>query len=292
MTLFCEISYEGAVVRAEGGSPGARDALHVTSDGIEGWHSTPEPKWSLTERQSGDGAHAVPGDRILYAARAVAVHMAAVAGSRAAVLSLVSLVKRAAGKPVRLRVVDGSSDTWAEGLASIEVSPSWSEGSALVDLSLDCPDPRRYGAESRVQLFPLGSGGQAGLSYGPAAAGLDYPLSYGASASDGRNSAALANAGTAPAWPVVEVSGTFGSGVRLDLSGPSGTSSVEWSGYVGAEPLVLDFLSRTASIGGLDVSRGLTSRGFAPVPPGGSLGVSLQGSGSGWATCTVRDTYI
>jgi len=45
-------------------------------------------------------------------------------------------------------------------------------------------------------------------------------------------------------------------------------------------------------MGGVDVSRLLTRRGFPSIPAMGSLSVQLMSPGSGWATVSVRDTYL
>ena len=68
--------------------------------------------------------------------------------------------------------------------------------------------------------------------------------------------------------------------------------SLDYAQAVGNVPLVLDSRSRTASIGGLDVSRNLRQRGFPTVQPGGSLAVNLQSIGNGYVSVECHDTYM
>lgn len=264
------------------------------SSGLVGWYGTPDAKVSLTERQTSDGAHEVPDDQVLYAARTVTVGVVAFGDGRAQILAQQALLSSLAGRMVRVRVVDATSDTYVFGY----VTCKWDgERNYLLPyqqgtLAIVCPDPRRLAtAGATATIVPNAPGKGTGLSYGPSPLGLSYPLSYGA-VGGGGNVATLANGGSATAWPTVSVIGPFASGFRLDLSGPWGASSVEYSAPVQAVPVVLDFRERTATCAGLDRSRHLTARGFRGVAPGSSMTVSLQAEGSGWASCEVRDTYI
>lgn len=57
-------------------------------------------------------------------------------------------------------------------------------------------------------------------------------------------------------------------------------------------PLVLDSLTRTATVLGVDVTRALTARDFPTVPAQGSATIAANADGTGTATITIRDTYI
>ena len=139
--LYAELSCGGSTVRLDG-LVGGR-GLHVTSEGIEGWWSTPDPKWSLTERQSADGAHWVAEGMALYAARTVTVHAVAIGADRDDAKELLDSVLAMAHGRVRLRVVDSSEDTFCDGLLSVRAGAEWHPAAILADLTVTCPDPRR-----------------------------------------------------------------------------------------------------------------------------------------------------
>lgn len=291
--LYAELSCGGRTLRL--GGRDASSGLMVTSDGIEGWWSTPDPKWSLTERQGADGAHAVSEDFVLYSARTVTLHLAAVGADRAATLALVTSLLGMAHRLVRLRVVDAGEDTYAEGLLSVESDAGRSERVALMTATLVCPDPRRLATEpSDAWLLPAQAhGGGVGLSYGASGAGLRYPLDYGAGATDSRSSATVRNAGSAPAHPVVTLTGPLDAGATVTVSAGGSTASVTIGRAVaGGTSVTVDFRTRTASQGRLDVTRQVTATGWAPVPAGGEAACTLQATGTGSALVRVRDTYI
>ena len=266
--------------------------LYITANGVEGWDTLPDAKVELHERGQGDGAHDVPETDILYSARTVTVHYEAVGYSRADLLSLMRRINTAAHRSCRLRMVDGDEDTYCEGyVAQMGRNSRWNP---LLenDLTLHfvCPRPERLSWDARrFQLVPAWDAG-LGLSYGSGDAGLAYPLSYGRSAVAARNVCTLVNNGSSRAYPVFTVQGPWPDGVQLTFPGLD--MSLDYSQAVGGVPLVLDSRSRTASIGGLDVSRNLRQRGFPTVPPGGSVAVNLQSVGDGHVTVECRDTYM
>ena len=281
------LSWDGGGVEIRGDRPSER-GLYVTGDGIEGWDSAPDAKVTMTEMQTGDGAHAVRGQDVLYAARTVTVHFGARGRSRDDVVSLLRSISAACHRIVRLRVRDGGEDTWCEGYAQPSVDAEWRDDHAAGTLTVVCPDPRRYStAARRAVLMPTASS-PGGLSYGADGAGLVYGLSYGETPETLQGVATLANAGTSPAYPIITLNGPIEGGARVDWDG----GSVGYSEPVGGVPVTLDSLTRTASVGGLDVSRHLTSRGFPSVPAGGSITLSAQMVGTGWADVEWRDTYI
>ena len=285
--LFVEVSFGDETVRLGGSAPSS-DGLAVSSDGVEGWHGTPDAKVSMTEMQTGAGAHAVPESLVLYAARTVSVGFAAVGETRDEALSAVSRLLAAAHRTVRLRVAEASYDTYASGYAQVSVDAGRAGRVLTGTLTVVCADPRRYSTSPhRTQLSPSGRAA-GGLDFGPQRRGLAFPLSFGKGVGGLQNVATLHNAGTSPAYPAITVTGPVDAGLRLDWGG----GSVAYGDAVRGVPLVLDCLTRTASVGGLDTSRNLASRGFPCVPAGGSVTLSAQMTGDGWATVEWRDTYI
>lgn len=281
------ISWGGHEVLLRGHFPGDM-GLFVSGDGIEGWDSSPDAKVDMTEMQTGDGAHAVAERDVLYSARTVTVNFHAHGSCRDEVVSLLRSLSAACHHLVTLRVTDASDDTFCVGYVQPAVEAEWWGEWATGSVTVVCPDPRRLSVEvHRAQMFPT-SATQGGLSYGPSGAGLVYPHNYGDFTGTLQNVATLVNAGTSDAYPVITVTGPVDGGLRIDWGG----GSVAYSAAVAGVPLVLDSLTRTASVGGLDTSRHLTSRGFPVVPAGGSVTLSAQMRGRGWATVEWHDTYI
>ena len=292
MAYFAELSASGLEpVRFEGS--GDLDCLCIAKGGIEGWWSTPTAKVNVIARGQGDGGHDVSEDDISYASRIVTLHWNANASSRDMLTDLTNSVRRLVHRQVRMRVVDEDSDTYCSGgYLTLTQQPDYRRGSvADSTLTIVFERPERLStAAQRCQLLPSIESDRVGLSYGPAARGLAYPLSYGMAAVDARNVCTLMNNGSSRAYPVFTVQGPWPDGVQLTFPGLD--MSLDYAQAVGSVPLVLDSRSRTASIGGLDVSRNLRQRGFPTVPPGGSTAVNLQSVGDGYVTVECRDTYM
>lgn len=292
MACFVELSASGMEpVRFEG--LGDLDCLCIAKGGIEGWWSTPTAKVSVIARGQGDGGHDVSEDDISYASRTVTLHWNANASGRGALTVLIDRVRRLAHRLVTMRVVDGMEDTYcADGYLTLAQQPDYRAGSiadSTITIVFERPE-RLSTTAQRCQLLPSIESDRVGLSYGSAARGLAYPLSYGMAAVDARNVCTLVNNGSSRAYPVFTVQGPWPDGVQLTFPGLD--MSLDYSQAVGGVPLVLDSRSRTASIGGLDVSRNLRQRGFPTVPPGGSVAVNLQSVGDGHVTVECRDTYM
>lgn len=285
---FAELSRDGETLRIHGhGTPG----LCLTDGQIDGWWGTPDPKWSLTERQSADGAHAVMDEMALYSARTVTFDVVAIAADRAGVKELRDGVLSMAHGLVRLRVVDESEDTFCDGLLSVKADPKWLDASAKMTLALTCPDPRRLAtaAETAVML-PASASLTAGLSYGEGGGGLAYPLSYGEGALDARNVCCVTNHGTSTAWPTLRVSrGMSDVEVRATCAGASSTLAL--AGTCTTE-VTIDCRARTAETAQTDVTRRLTGAGALAVPPGQTMRLTLATPGNGSVTAELRDTYI
>lgn len=285
---FAELSRDGETLRIHGhGTPG----LCLTDGQIDGWWGTPDPKWSLTERQSADGAYAVMDEMALYSARTVTFDVVAIAADRAGVKELRDGVLSMAHGLVRLRVVDESEDTFCDGLLSVKADPKWLDASAKMTLALTCPDPRRLAtaAETAVML-PASASLTAGLSYGEGGGGLAYPLSYGEGALDARNVCCVTNHGTSTAWPTLRVSrGMSDVEVRATCAGASSTLTL--AGTCTTE-VTIDCRARTAETAQTDVTRRLTGAGALAVPPGQTMRLTLATPGNGSVTAELRDTYI
>lgn len=285
---FAELSRDGETLRIHGhGTPG----LCLTDGQIDGWWSTPDPKWSLTERQSADGAHAVMDEMALYSARTVTFDVVAIAADRAGVKELRDGVLSMAHGLVRLRVVDESEDTFCDGLLSVKADPKWLDASAKMTLALTCPDPRRLAtaAESAVML-PASASLTAGLSYGEGGRGLAYPLDYGRGALDARNVCTVTNHGTSTAWPTIRVSRGM-SDVELLATCAGASSTLALAGTCTTE-VTIDCRTRTAETAQTDVTRRLTGAGALAVPPGQTMRLTLATPGTGSVTAELRDTYI
>lgn len=292
MAYFVELSASGLEpVRFEGS--GDLDCLCIAKGGIEGWWSTPAAKVNVTARGQGDGGHDVSEDDISYASRTVTLHWNANASSRDALLALTDSVRRLVHRQVRMRVVDGTEDTCCSGGYMVLTQQSDYRSGSIADstITIVFERPERLSSTTqRYQLLPSIESDHVGLSYGDSGKGLAYPLSYGKAAVDARNVCTLTNNGSSRAYPVFTVQGPWPNGVQLTFPGLD--MSLDYAQAVGNVPLVLDSRSRTASIGGLDVSRNLRQRGFPIVQPGGSLAVNLQSIGNGYVSVECHDTYM
>ena len=269
--------------------PPEKTGIMIAKDGVEGWLSAPPAKLSLTERAWGNGAHDVSDADITYAARTVTIHLDVIGTARSMIIDLAAQLNSMMGRIVRFRMIDDGQDTYVEGYLRSEYGADWSRQLLDGTLTLVCPRPERVSWLSQDVLLYPGASLSGGLSYGVKGCGLAYPLSYGADAGSSQSVALLRNAGSATAYPVITVTGPMPEGVLL--VGSDGRA-LQWPGSVGPTPLVLDCRTQTASMGGVDVSRSLTRRGFPSVPPGGTLSVQLMSPGTGWVTVSVHDTYI
>lgn len=156
-------------------------------------------------------------------------------------------------------------------------------------LVLKAPDPRVYGEDRVTYLFPSGTG--VGLRYplygqrsDPSGARV---LSYGAAIS---TADPVANAGTAPAWPVIVATGDWPSGFDVNVGG----RVVAWPQPTAPQsPVVID-MAGSITVGGVDQTHMASRRDWSSIPPGGEIYPILTPgqAGAGWAEVHVRDTYI
>lgn len=272
------------------------DVLLIGEDGVEGWFETPDDKTVMSERGQGDGAHDVWASDILYSARVLTLHFIVSAHDRQGVVRLLNRVRRVcAHSKVRFRLRDAGYDCYTTGRAIVKASAKYARDGWLDDctITVTCERPEILSMdEYTCQLSAMHvSGGNVGLKYGVNARnGLKYPLDYGLKLDGvGSNVGLLYNNGSSRAYPTFVVHGPM-DGVRLDFPGTQ--QSIVCDQTVRDVPLVLDCRSRTAQLGGQDVSRQLEQRGFPTIPAGGSLRVVLSNLGTGFIDCSVRDTYM
>lgn len=272
------------------------DVLLIGEDGVEGWFETPDDKTVMSERGQGDGAHDVWASDILYSARVLTLHFIVSAHDRQGVVRLLNKVRRVcAHSKVRFRLRDAGYDCYTTGRATVKASAKYARDGWLDDctITVTCERPEILSMdEYTCQLSAMHvSDGNVGLEYGVNLRnGLKYPLDYGLKLDGvGQNVALLYNNGTSRAYPTFTVHGPM-DGVRLDFPGTQ--QSIVCDQTVRDVPLILDCRSRTAQLGGQDVSRQLSQRGFPSIPAGGSLRIVLSTLGTGFVDCSVRDTYM
>ena len=282
--LTVTIDGGGGAVRL--GPPGGAPGLHAS--GLAGWYGTPDGKWSLTERQLGDGAFAIEPSQVAYSSRTVTVDGYALGRTRAEALSSLAPLGAMAHRLVSIAVDDGVAETYATGALTAKVGKGVRGGAVTFTLTVVCPDPRRYGSVPHRAYVVPGTGG-GGLEWsGSGAHGLEWPLSYGGGGTVA-NVATLRNDGTSVAYPIITASGDMDGLVITDTATGG---QVSYSEHVGWTPLVLDCLGRTATVAGVDMSRALSRRDFPSVPAGGSTTLALTGTGTGTVVVEWRDTYI
>lgn len=281
--LTVTIDGGGGAVRLgpTGGAPG----LHAS--GLAGWYGTPDGKWPLTERQLGDGAFAIEPSQVAYSSRTVTVDGYALGRTRAEALSSLAPLGAMAHRLVSIAVDDGVAETYATGALTAEVGKGVRGGAVTFTITIVCPDPRRYGTDTLSATLVPGGNADGGLDLTEER--LAWPLAWGESAAS-HSVATMHNAGTAVAYPTISIRGNIRD---VTIAEPATGRELSISGYIGWQPIVLDCLSRTASIGGVDVTRRLGRRDFPSIAPGGDTTLALMCSGTnGSVSIEWHDTYI
>lgn len=281
--LTVTIDGGGGAVRL--GPPGGAPGLHAS--GLAGWYGTPDGKWDLTERQLGDGAFAIEPSQVAYSSRTVTVDGYALGRTRAEALSSLAPLGAMAHRLVSIAVDDGVAETYATGALTAEVGKGVRGGAVTFTLTIVCPDPRRYGTDTLSATLVPGGNADGGLDLTEER--LAWPLAWGESAAS-HSVATMHNAGTAVAYPTISIRGNIRD---VAIAEPATGRELSISGYIGWQPIVLDCLSRTASIGGVDVTRRLGRRDFPSIAPGGDTTLALMCSGTnGSVSIEWHDTYI
>lgn len=266
------------------------DGLAIDWDeGLEGWWDSPDEKVDSTARQLGYGDFPIEDEAVLYSSRTVTIGIIAHAQSRQGIQKLARSLHRRLGRIVRLRVQDDEEDTYSDGFVTLEWDTArhgtlpYQQGV----LTVVCQDPRRLSTLAHTAVLnPVTSGG-AGIVFDDDSC-LKWPVQFAGDMPTG-NSGTFLNDGTATAYPLIRVRGDFPGGFTVtDGAG----ADIVYKGALSSQTVVLDCLSRTATINGVDVTRNLSSRRFPTVEPGGTLRLSFIASGDGTCEVEVHDTYI
>ena len=289
------------ILTANGGSVtlhgGSFDGPGIALTGLSGWYQTPDAKVTVTSRGQGDGGHDIVAADIMYDARVATIGYRVIAGSdRGEALRQLATLDNLVHGLVTCRVIDEGQDTYCSGgyyarsLQQKIQNPLWQDLSGDITLVFEQPErlsTLAHSGESRASVVQAG-----GLSYGASNTGLTYPLSYGA-VSDGATVMRLPNQGTSRAYPTYTLNGEWPNGctLRLACGGRASTLAFGEAIHTGA-PVLLDTHSRTATMGGVDVTSKMSQRGWMTIPAGSALTVNLATPGAGWVTCESRDTYI
>lgn len=272
--------------------PGREPCLFLTQDYVEGWHGTPQIKLNLTELAMGDGAAAPQDGAILYAARTCTAHVIATGRTRSDVLAQAQRVNRFAHRLCTVELADADDDTIAIGCYvsmewDSERHPTYMAGT----LTIVCPDPRRYSVQTQTAYMNPAASSDSGLLYNGSGT-LLLPLAYSGKTETGSGTATVANRGTTTAYPVITCYGSMG---HISIRSTTGAGTLSYNGWAGPNaPVVLDCLSRTATVNGVDVTRNLVQRTWPSIPAGGSITLSCTAKTSGNAYIKVEshDTYI
>lgn len=260
------------------------DGLFVAR--VEGWRGTPEPKVDVTERQTSDGAFPTDDESITYAARVVTVYIVAFGSSDQSLARLIDSVNAMSHKNVTLEITDNGVTTRTTGYVSTVWDDMMHGNRCSGSVTVVCHNPRRYGTERVFSIVPSGSAG-GGLMYSEDEY-IVLPIAFSGDAPSD-NATTVSNEGTARAFPIITVEGDLPSGVVISHSG----GQLAYAAPLGmGAPLVLDSLTRTASVLGVDVTRSLTRRDFPVVEPNGSTTISALADGNGTISITVSDTYL
>ena len=286
---------------------GSQTATRYILRALSGWLGSPDAKVNLVERANGDGAHDVPASTISYAARTVSVEYRLLprdAHGRDELLAMQDGVRAFLHKHVRVRVRDETMDTYCDGyVAQLTMGENVQNvnrqtQTGTIDIVCARPEILSTQVQSGQMLPSQVNVGGGGLSYNPSelttlagTSGLRYPLTYmTVERIEQPNQVTLTNRGTSDAYPVFVCNGPMPDGVDLVVEGAG--LWLRCAHPVYGTPLVLDSRSRTATVGGLDVSRTLVSRGFPVVPAGGSITVTLRTTGTGWVDASMHDTWM
>jgi len=264
------------------------DGLYVDWDtGVKGWFETPQAKVSLSERAAGDGAFPVGPSAVLYSARTVTIGVMAAGPDSDAVAAHRRRLLALAHRIVTVVVRDGSEETQADGYVEMSWGKVRRTRAQTGTLTIVCPDPRRYSTDVLSATLVPGGNADGGLDL--TEEHLAWPLAWGESAAS-HSVATLHNAGTSTAYPTISIRGDISD---VTIVEPATGRELSISGYIGWQPIVLDCLSRTASISGVDVARRLERRDFPSIAPGGDTTLALMCSGTnGSISIEWHDTYI
>lgn len=266
------------------------DGLYIDwNTGVQGWFGTPDIKTKLTERELGDGSFSVDDGSVTYSSRTVAIGVMAAGRTSDDVAALRRKLLALSHRIVRISVLDGDEETCSEGYMSVEWGQVRRTKAQTGTLTVVCPDPRRYSTQAHVAYLRPSASSDMGLVYSSSGV-LQLPLAYGGETAAGAGTATIANGGTATAYPVITLHGNIG---HVSIRDVAGTGTLAYRGSASASaPVVLDCMSRTATVNGVDVTRNLVQRTWPSIPAGGSITLSCTGQGDGYIEVVSHDTYI
>lgn len=252
---------------------------------LDGWHGGLPVRGSSIDRPMQDGVIDGPAP---LGGRTIAVGGTVWAPSRAALqaaLDRISAVLAGATRVATLVVdeaVAGIARQATVRLGGATLARRTGPQSAEWSLSLFAPDPRRYSAGPARQVSTGRFVAGGGLVFP-----LTFPLNFGAVG--GTGTATVDNAGDAPLWPVLRLTGPLVDPVIRLVGGPEiGLAMTINTG----EEVVIDMATRTVLLGQASRRNFMTfsSRWF-PLPPGPSELFFDAASGSGTLTVQWRDAW-
>jgi hypothetical protein len=172
-----------------------------------------------------------------------------------------------------------SADGFDWQLGTAAVDPRWLSPVAQV------AGPVSVGGASTDGL-DWASGSPGGLNWlGGSPGGLDWGLSGVGGVFT------LANAGTAPTWPVFTVTGPVTNPTFTD---PATGDVIAYTGLVDVgQTLVIDTspFTRAVTLNGIDRFGFLASAQWIEIPPGGSVTVQFAGTGTGTVSAAWQPAY-
>lgn len=267
----------------------------VDVDGVEwwvtkedGWSSGPELRLELPDRPQRDGSFDAPSFR---SARVITLEGTAIAPDPD--------TRERAKDRLAAVLADGSTLaelTVQERTVTRQALVRLSGGTKIVDqspvsfewsLQVIAPDPLRHGAEEHTASCGLPQPGP-GLSFP-----LTFPMEFGEATG---GSMALANAGTATAWPLWTVKGPCDQPVvRNDSTGQRLAFGHPLERLLEGDTLVVDVAARTVWLGGASRRAALLpGSSWFGLPPGSTaIGFdALNPQESGVLTAVWRDAWV
>lgn len=289
--FWLELTDGSTTVRVDNKAPFGATGYGMDWDtGLKGWWDSPDNKVEMNERQAGNGAHNITEDMVLYSARTVTFGIYACATDREAMIKQQNALNKLLGKIVQITISDATQTTYAIGFIEVE----WDElRHSLYEyqkatINVVCADPHRYAVDAQRWLLSPLSGTDGGLMFDDYGCMYVNPVQFYGETEIG-NVSMLENNGTSTAYPTITVSGNWPNGVTLNFGDGN---QLAYAGAIYYQNLVIDCLTRTASINGVDVTRNFTSRDFPVVEPGGSVRISCMSAGTGSVEVSVHDTYL
>lgn len=264
--------------------------MAIYNGGIKGWWGTPDLKVEMTKRQTGDGDFPISDAAVLYASRIVTLDILVKAPTRQEYRAALEKLNRLTHAEVTLRVADAQSDTYATGHVRFAADDEQlATNRCHVTLTVTCADPRRYSWATHSGVMVPTASSNGGLIFDATGVLKTSPVSFSGSSTT-QNICTLTNSGTSEAYPIIRASGNLPEGFTITDVGTG--RQLSYSQPVAWAPVVLDCLSRTANINGVDVTRSLTHREWPTIPAGGSITLALSASGEGHVSAECRDTYV